>query len=105
YDVVRTRADNVGARHLGVTDEVAVGEFGALRVAGRARGVEDHRGVLVVGVRDLVIRGGRGQQVGEADRVHDDGFGLGLLGADARLVRERVPGEEAPGPGVAQVIG
>ena len=56
-------------------------------------------------VRDPVIRGGRGQQVGEAGPVHDDDFRLGLLGAAAGLVRERVPGEDQPGPGVAQVIG
>ena len=92
-------------RYLGVTDEVAVGELGALRVAGRARGVEDHRGVLVVGVHDLEIRGDGGQQIGEADSVHDDGFRLSLVGAAAGLVRERVPGEDKTGPGVAQVIG
>ena len=56
-------------------------------------------------VRDLEVRGGGGQQVGEADRVHDDGFRLGLLGAGAGLVRERVPGEDQPGPGVAEVVG
>ena len=105
YDVIRARADDVGARHLGVTAEVAVGELGALRVARGTRGVEDHRGVLVVGIRDLVVRVDGGQQVGEADRVHDDGFRLGLLGAAAGLVRERMPGEDQPGPGVAQVVG
>src|SRR5215471_8284358 len=51
-----TRADDIGARHLGVAHEVAVGEFGALRLAGRAGGVKDHRGVLVIPVRDLVVR-------------------------------------------------
>ena len=105
YDVLRTRQDDVGARHLGVTDEVAVSELSALRVAGRAGGVEDHRGVLVVGVRYVIIRGGRGQQAGEADPVHDDGLGPGLLRAGPGLVREPVPGEDQPGPGVAQVIG
>ncbi len=95
----------VGARYLGVADEVAVGELGALRVAGRAGGVEDHRGVLVVTLHDLVIRGDRGQQIGEAAPVHDDGFRLGLFGAAAGLVRERMPGEHQPGPGVAQIIG
>jgi len=82
-----------------------VGELGPLRLAGRAGGVEDHRGVLVVPLRDLVIRVGGGQQAGEADRVHDDRFRLSLLRAAVRGVRERVPGEDQPGPGVAEVIG
>ena len=56
-------------------------------------------------LRDLVIRGGRGQQIGEAGPVHDDEFGLGLLRAAACLVRERMPGEDQPGPGVAEVVG
>ncbi len=50
-------------------------------------------------------RGRRRPAVGEADPVHDDRFRLGLLRAGAGLVRERVPGEDQPGPGVAQVIG
>jgi hypothetical protein len=33
-----------------------MGELGALGVAGRAGGVEDHRDVLVVAVRDPVVR-------------------------------------------------
>ena len=77
-----------------------MGELGALRMAGRAGGVEDHRGVLVVGVRDLVIQKGGGQQIGEADPVHDDGFRLGLLRARLGLVRERMPREYQPGSGV-----
>ena len=75
-----------------------MGELGTLRVARGAGGIEDHRGVLVPGVRDLKIRLDGSQQAGEAVPVHHDGFGLGLLGAGARLVRERVPGEDQPGP-------
>src|SRR5215469_11184200 len=80
-----TRADDIGARHLGVAHEVAVGEFGALRLAGRAGGVKDHRGVLVIPVRDLVVRVDGGQQIGKADLVDDDGVRPGLLGAAACL--------------------
>jgi hypothetical protein len=92
-----------------------VGELGALRVAGRARGVEDHRGVLVVGVGDLEVGGDGGQQIGEAVPVDDDELGFGLRsarlawaygrGSLAGRVREPVPGEDQPGPGVAEVVG
>ena len=81
-----------------------MGELGTLRLAGRAGGVEDHRRVLVVAVRDLVVRGDGGQHTGEADRVHDDRFRPGLLGAAASLAGERMPGEDQPGPGVAEVV-
>jgi hypothetical protein len=103
--VVRARADDVGARHLGVADQVAVSELGTLRPPGRAGGVQDHRGVLIGTGRDLVIRGDRGQQVGEAAPVHHDGLRPGLLGAAARLAGEHVPGEDKTRPGIAQVIG
>ena len=103
--VVRARLDDVDPRHLGVADEVAVGQLGALRVPGRARGVEDHRGVLIAGVRHREVGGGGGQQIGEADPVHHDGLRPGLLRAGPRLLGERVPGEQQPGPGVAQVVG
>ena len=53
----------------------------------------------------LEVRADGGQQTGEADPVHDDGFRLGLVGAAACLVRERMPGEDQPGPGVAEVVG
>ena len=82
-----------------------MGEFGALRLAGRAGGVKDHRGVLVIPVRDLVVRVDGGQQIGKADLVDDDGVRPGLLGAAACLVSERMPGEDQPGPGVAEVVG
>ena len=87
-----------------------MGELGTFRVAGRAGGVEDHRGVLVAGIRDLEVRGHGGEQAGEAVPVHDDGLRLGLPGAGLfcaapGLIRERVPGEHQPGPGVAEVIG
>jgi hypothetical protein len=52
--------EQIGAHHLGVAGEVGVGELGALRLTGGARGVEDHGGVLVIPIGDLMIRGHRG---------------------------------------------
>src|SRR5580692_1211391 len=48
----------------------------ATRMAGRAGGVEDHRGVFVIPIGDLVVGGGGREQLREADRVHHDDFGL-----------------------------
>ena len=102
--VLRARADEVGTHHLGVADEVGVGELGALRLAGRAGGIEEHRGVLAVPVCHLLVRGGGGQEIAEADRIDDDRLRVRVLGAAARFVRELVPGEDQPRPGVAEVI-
>jgi len=82
-----------------------MGELGALRPAGRAGGVKDHRGILTVPVRGLVVRGGGSQEIAEAGRIDDDRLCVRVLGAAARFVRELVPGEDQPGPGVAEVIG
>ena len=103
--VIRARADDVGAEHLGVAGQVAVGKLGALRLAGRAGCIEDHRGVLVVPVRHLVVRDRGGQEVREAGRVDDDRLGVRPFGAAARIAGEIMPAEHQPGPGVAQVIG
>ena len=81
-----------------------MGELGALRLAGRAGGIEEHCGVLAVPVRDLVVRGGGGEEIAEAGRIDDDRLRVRVLGAAARFVRELMPGEDQPGPGVAEVI-
>ena len=47
---------------VGVAGEVGVGQLGALRLAGRARGVEDHRGVVLGGVGEAGRRLERGEQ-------------------------------------------
>ena len=82
-----------------------MGELGALRLAGRAGCIEEHCGVLAVPVRDLVVGGGGGEEIAEAGRIDDDRLRVRVLGAAARFVRELVPGEDQPGPGVAEVIG
>src|SRR5271165_5201743 len=102
--VLRARADEVGTHHLGVAGEVGVGELGALRLAGRAGCIEEHCGVLAGPVRDLVLRGGGGEEIAEAGRIDDDRLRVRVLGAAARFVRELMPGKDQPGPGVAEVI-
>jgi hypothetical protein len=54
--VVGGDPDQLGGHDLVVADEVGVGQFGALRLAGGTRAVEDHRGVLVVALDHLVGR-------------------------------------------------
>ena len=85
---------------LGVASQVRVGELGPLGLAGRARGVEDHRGVIAVALGDLVDRIG-GEQL--LRRGHDHALGARGRRAGLGLAREAVPGEHQARPRVAQV--
>src|ERR1700709_525228 len=55
---------------VGVAVQVGVGELGPLRLAGGAGGVEDHRGVVLGGVRQAGGGLALGQQGGDARRLH-----------------------------------
>ena len=81
-----------------------MGRLGALRVPGRARGVKDHRGVGVAGVRDPEVGGGGGEQIGEAT-PSTTMVSAPACSAPPGLLGEPVPREQQPGPGVAQVVG
>lgn len=85
------------AGDVAVAGEVGVGQFGALRLTGRSRGVENHRGVVLVQVGHVLDGwGGREQRI-ECAGTDDDHLGLGLLRTGPCLVGEGVPGEQEPG--------
>src|SRR5215216_349210 len=88
---------------LGVLLEVAVRELGALRRAGRAARVEDHRGVAGVDVGDVVIGLRLARQLLELAGLDRDDLGARLLGAGAGGLAEVVPGEQVPRPRVLEV--
>ena len=79
-------------RGLAVAREVGVRELGALGRAGRARGVEDHRGVVAGAVGELAHRLGRGEQLLELAGDDDDRLGAGLAGpCSAGSAKSRQP--------------
>ena len=80
--------------------QVGVGQLGALGLAGRARGVEDHRGVVGLAIGDLGDRLGAVEHWSKAP-ARPAGLGARLgraLGAAPRIV----PGEQQLGPGVTR---
>ena len=77
-DVVGGEPKQVGGDHLGVAGKVGVGEFGTLRLAGGAGGVQDDHSVVRPPFHHV---GGRLRtrlhNVGECGRIDDDRSGLG----------------------------
>ncbi len=82
-----------------------MGQFRALRLTGRPRCVEDHRGVVLVPLDHVFGERGRGEQRVESAGIDDHRIGLGLPCAGAYLVGEGGPGEQQPGARVAEVVG
>ena len=76
-----------------------MGELGALRRAGRARGVEDDRGVVAGAVGDLAERIGRGERLLELAGRDDHAVRARGRGTGPRVVREPVPGEQTAASG------
>jgi hypothetical protein len=103
--VVGGEPEQIGPCHLGVAGEVGVSELGTLRLASGARGVEDHRGVVLLPLDHLQDRLRGREHLAEHGRVDDDRLSLGLLRAGRRLVREPVPGEDQPAAGVTEIVG
>jgi hypothetical protein len=104
----------VGTQHVdGVPQQVVVGQDGALRAAGGARGVHDERGVAAVDVAVERLGGTAGEQVGVGDlaggrgapgpdRVADPDPRLGQR-ADRRR-RERLVKDEHAGAGAGEDV-
>ena len=92
-------------RDVGVAGEVVVGQLGALRAAGGARGVEDHRRVVVGDLGEALDRRQRLQRRGEGRRLDLDQLGAGVGGAVAGLAAEPVPGKQQLRAGVVEVVG
>ena len=80
-----------------------MGQLGALGLAGGARRVEDHRGVVAVAIGDLALRLGVAEQLLELARLDRDDLGAGLLGALLGGLGEVVPGEHQLGPRILEV--
>jgi hypothetical protein len=112
-DVVGAVAERVPGdrgRHV----HLEVRELGALGPAGRAAGVDDHRGVVAVHLFDLVAlppvelveRPDPLHRGAVHRRAHDvDAGAVGLHGALGGLGREGVEGDQHPRPAVLQVVG
>src|SRR3954464_12781826 len=90
-------------RDLGVGEQARVRQLGALRRAGRAGRVEDHGGVVVGAVGDLVHGLGLAEQPLELAGLDDDGLCARLARALLRGGGEVAPGEQRLGPGVLDV--
>jgi hypothetical protein len=74
-----------------------VRELGALGLAGRARRVEDHRGIGAGALSDLTGGLGCAQQRVEIAGPHEHAFGAGIGGSGAGVLFEPVPGEHQVG--------
>ena len=93
-----------GDRH--VAAQVVVRELGALRLAGRARRVEDHRGVVAVDLGDVLVGlVGEDQALDLARLDLDDLDVAGLLRPGLGGLHEAVPGEQQLGLRIGQVVG
>src|SRR3954454_14535718 len=90
-------------RDLGVGEQARVRQLGALRRAGRAGRVEDHGGVVVGAVGDLVHGLGLAEQPLELPGLDDDGLCARLARALLRGGGEVPPGEQRLGRGVLDV--
>ena len=102
--VARRRADETD-HHVDVAAEVAVGELSALRGAGGAGRVEDHRGVGVVALDDIArwCVGGDARLEVAVDDFDDFGAGLGEPGGG--LGGDATPDEADLGARVGEVEG
>ena len=93
-DVVRRRGSNRPTATSALRSQVVVGQLGALRLAGGARRVEDHRGVVVVALGDL---GGRARARRAAPRTRPGSTTMISAPASSapasRGLGELVPGE------------
>jgi hypothetical protein len=85
--------------------EVEVGQLGALRLAGGAGGIEDHRGVVLVGVGEGRLGLAVAEQLGEGLGLDLDQLRPGLGGSLPGLLGEAVPGEQQLRAGVLEVEG
>jgi hypothetical protein len=93
------------AGHLGSRTKVGMGEGGTLRLARRAGGVDDRRGVVVVALDHLVDCVGCREQLIEANGLHDEALRAGIGTPLASFVLEIDPAEHQPRTRVGQVIG
>ncbi len=82
-----------------------MGQFSAFRLTGRTRGVENHRGVVLVPVGQVLGGWGGRKRRTESAGTDGDHLGLALLRTGPCLVGEGVPGEQEPGTRVAEVVG
>ena len=86
--------------------QVVVRELGALGLPGRARRVEDHRGVAAVDLGELAHRLGLGEQALELAAAHGHDLDAPASSAPFRgLLREPVPREQQLRAGVREVVG
>ena len=91
---------------VGVAGEVEVGQLGALRLAGRARGVEDHRGVVLGGLGQARRRLERSPAVAAKAAGSTSISSAPASAAPSRASSaEAVPGEQQLGAGVLEVEG
>ena len=88
---------------LDVAQDVLVRELGTLGLAGRARGVEDHRGVVGLAIEHLASGLTTLEQRFELAGLDEDALHGRPLGAGVGGVGELVPGQDYAGPGVTEI--